>query len=63
VSGRLRHAGLKVGTVTVKVRDSGFNTTRQRRPPQPTDLTDPIWRMALDLRGRRCGASASGCSA
>jgi DNA polymerase-4 len=69
VSGRLRHAGLKAGTVTVKVRDSGFNTvTRQRGLPEPTDLTDPIWRMALDLarpemRGKRIrllGVTASG---
>ena len=69
VSGRLRHAGLKAGTVTVKVRDSGFNTvTRQRGLPEPTDLTDPIWRVALDLarpemRGKRIrllGVTASG---
>jgi DNA polymerase-4 len=69
VSGRLRHAGIKAGTVTVKIRDSGFNTvTRQRGLPEPTDLTDPIWRTALDLarpemRGKRIrllGVTASG---
>jgi DNA polymerase IV len=59
VSGRLRHAGLKARTVTVKVRDSGFNTiTRQRSLAEPTDLTEPIWRTALELarpemRGKR----------
>ena len=59
VSGRLRHAGLKAGTITVKIRDSGFNTiTRQRSMAEPTDLTEPIWRTALDLarpemRGKR----------
>jgi nucleotidyltransferase/DNA polymerase involved in DNA repair len=59
VSGRLRHGGLKARTVTVKVRDSGFNTiTRQRSLPEPTDMTEPIWRTALELaqpemRGKR----------
>jgi DNA polymerase-4 len=69
VSGRLRHAGLKAGTITVKVRDSGFHTvTRQRGLAEPSDLTDPIWRMALELarpetRGKRIrllGVTASG---
>jgi DNA polymerase-4 len=50
VSGRLRHAGLKASTVHVKVRDSSFETlTRQRTLPVPTDMTDQIWRAALDL--------------
>jgi DNA polymerase IV len=59
VSGRLRHAGIKARTVTVKIRDSGFNTiTRQRALPEPTDMTEPIWRTALELarpemRGKR----------
>jgi DNA polymerase IV len=59
VSGRLRHAGLKASTVAVKVRDSAFETlTRQRTLLEPTDMTEPIWRAALDLarpqmRGRR----------
>jgi DNA polymerase-4 len=69
VSGRLRHAGLKAGTVTVKIRDSGFNTiTRQRGLSEPSDLTDPIWRAAVELarpemRGKRIrllGVAASG---
>ncbi|HYM85093.1 MAG TPA: DNA polymerase IV [Candidatus Dormibacteraeota bacterium] len=50
VSGRLRAAGLKAGTVSVKIRDSGFRTiTRQRTLAEPTDLTEPIWRAALEL--------------
>jgi DNA polymerase IV len=59
VSGRLRHAGLKASTVAVKVRDSAFETlTRQRTLVEPTDMTEPIWRTALDLarpqmRGKR----------
>jgi DNA polymerase IV len=59
VSGRLRHAGLKAGTVTVKIRDSGFNTiTRQRGLAEPSDMTEPIWQAALalarpELRGKR----------
>jgi DNA polymerase-4 len=69
VSGRLRHAGLRARTITVKVRDSSFRTvTRQRGLPEPTDLTEPIWRAAVELarpemRGKRIrllGVTASG---
>jgi DNA polymerase-4 len=50
VSGRLRSAGLRAGTVTVKIRSSDFHTvTRQRTLAEPTDLTEPIWRTALEL--------------
>ncbi len=50
VASRLRSAGLRAGTVSVKVRDSTFRTiTRQRTLPVPTDLTEPIWRTALEL--------------
>jgi DNA polymerase IV len=50
VAGRLRASGVKAGTVTVKIRDSNFRTiTRQRTLPEPTDLTEPIWRAALEL--------------
>jgi DNA polymerase-4 len=50
VSGRLRSAGVKAGTIAVKIRDSGFNTiTRPRTLAEPTDLTDPIYAAALDL--------------
>jgi DNA polymerase-4 len=50
VSARLRAAGLRAGTVAVKIRDSGFRTiTRQKQLAEPSDLTEPIWRAALDL--------------
>jgi DNA polymerase-4 len=50
VSARLRSAGLKAGTVQVKIRDSSFRTiTRQRTLPEPTDLTEPIWHVAMEL--------------
>ena len=36
--------------MTVKIRDSSFRTiTRQRTLAEPTDLTEPIWRTALEL--------------
>jgi DNA polymerase IV len=69
VSARLRDAGVRATTVTVKVRDSSFATvTRQRKLVEPTDLTEPIWRAALELgrpefRGKRIrlvGVTASG---
>ncbi|HSO30713.1 MAG TPA: DNA polymerase IV [Candidatus Sulfomarinibacteraceae bacterium] len=72
VSGRLRAAGVKAATVTVKVRDTRFETlTRQRTLAEPTDLTEPIFRTALDLarpemRGRKIrllGVTASGFGA
>jgi len=50
VSARLRVAGYKASTVEVKIRDSAFNTvTRQKTMAEPTDLTDPIWRVAVEL--------------
>ncbi len=50
VAARLRVAGYKASTVEVKIRDSGFNTViRQRTMVEPTDLTDPIWRVAVEL--------------
>ncbi len=69
VASRLRAAGLRASTITVKIRDSTFHTiTRQRTLPDPTDLTDPIWRTAVELarpeiRGKRIrlvGVTASG---
>jgi DNA polymerase-4 len=69
VAGRLRASGLRASTVSVKLRDSSFRTiTRQRTLPSPTDLTEPIWRAALELarpelRGihvRLIGVTASG---
>ncbi len=69
VAGRLRSAGLRAATISVKIRDSSFRTiTRQRTLPEPTDLTEPIWRVALELarpevrglRIRLLGVTASG---
>jgi len=68
VSGRLRSAGVRASTITVKVRDSSFRTvTRQRTLAAPTDLTEPIFATALALarpevrgiRVRLLGVSAS----
>ncbi len=69
VAGRLRDSGVKAATVTVKIRDSSFRTiTRQRTLPEPTDLTEPIFRTAMELarpevrglRVRLLGVGASG---
>lgn len=50
VAGRLRSAGVRASTIAVKVRDASFRTiTRQRTLKEPTDLTEPIFRAALDL--------------
>ncbi len=50
VAGRLRAAGLRAATVSVKVRDSHFETvTRQRTLDEPTDLTQVIWQTAMAL--------------
>ena len=69
VAERLRDAGVKATTITVKIRDTTFRTiTRQRTLPDPTDLTEPIFQAALELarpevrgvRIRLLGVSASG---
>ena len=50
VAGRLRSADVRAGTIAVKIRDSAFRTiTRQRTLAEPTDLTEPIFRVALEL--------------
>ena len=50
VAWRLRASGLKAVTVTIKLRDSGFNTiTRQVGLDVPADLTEPIYEAALAL--------------
>jgi DNA polymerase-4 len=50
VAGRLRSAGVRASTIAVKIRDSSFRTiTRQRTLTEPTDLTEPIYRAALEL--------------
>ena len=69
VAGRLRDSGVRASTITVKIRDTTFRTiTRQRTLSDPTDLTDPIFRTALELarpevrglRIRLLGVTASG---
>jgi DNA polymerase IV len=69
VSERLRDSGVKATTITVKIRDTTFRTiTRQRTLPDPTDLTEPIFRAAIELarpevrgvRIRLLGVTASG---
>ena len=68
VAGRLRAAGLRAGTVTVKIRDTTFRTiTRQGPLAPPTDLTEPIWQAALalarpELRGMRVRLLGVTCS-
>ena len=68
VAGRLRSAGVRASTIAVKIRDSSFRTiTRQRTLAEPTDMTEPIFRAAMDLarpevrgiRVRLVGVSAS----
>ena len=68
VAARLRSSGTRAGTVAVKIRDSSFRTiTRQRTLADPTDMTETIYRVALELalpevrgiRVRLLGVSAS----
>ena len=69
VAGRLRDSGVRATTITVKIRDTTFRTiTRQRTLPDATDMTEPIFRAALELarpevrglRIRLLGVTASG---
>ena len=53
VAWRLRSAGLKAVTVTLKLRDSSFTTiTRQTGLEVPADLTEPIYEAAVTLLRR-----------
>jgi DNA polymerase-4 len=53
VAWRLRAAGLKAATITLKLRDSSFATiTRQVTLEVPGDLTEPIYEAALVLLRR-----------
>jgi len=53
VGSRLRTAGIKCTTISVKIRDSEFVTiTRQRTLDAPTDSTDVIWQAAIALTRR-----------
>src|SRR4051794_20018182 len=69
VAGRLRDSGVRATTITVKIRDTTFRTiTRQRTLADATDLTEPIFRTAVELarpevrglRIRLLGVTASG---
>jgi DNA polymerase IV len=71
VGSRLRSAGVRCTTVTVKIRDASFATiTRQRSLAEATDDTDIIWRTAVALAEREIhgmtvrllGVTASGLS-
>jgi DNA polymerase IV len=53
VAGRLRSTNVLASTVSVKIRNSSFETiTRQRTLAQPTDMGDVIWRTAVELSRR-----------
>src|SRR3954471_6958778 len=53
VAGRLRETNVVCATVSVKIRNSAFETiTRQRTLADPTDLGDVIWRNAVELTRR-----------
>ena len=57
VGGRLRSAGVRAGTIAIRLRDDSFRTiSRQRTLDLPTDMTERIYAVALDLArpgGRR----------
>jgi len=53
VAWRLRAAGLKAATITLKLRDTDFVTiTRQTTLDTPADLTEPIYEAAIGLLRR-----------
>jgi DNA polymerase-4 len=50
LAGRLRRQGLRGRTVELKLRSSAFRTrTRSQSLPAATDLTEVLWRAALEL--------------
>ncbi len=50
VGGRLRSAGVRAGTIAIRLRDGSFETiSRQRTLPSPTDMTERIFAVALEL--------------
>ncbi len=50
VGGRLRSAGIRAGTIAIRMRDSSFETlSRQKTLPEPTDMTERIFEVALQL--------------
>ena len=51
---RLRHHGLRGRTVQLKVRFSDFSLiTRSQTLPEPTDITDELWRAADEMLCQR----------
>jgi DNA polymerase-4 len=57
VGWRLRRQGLRGQTVQLKVRFADFSTiTRSQTLPEPTDITDELWRAADELLRRRLPA-------
>ncbi len=50
VGGRLRSAGIRAGTIAIRMRDDSFETlSRQKTLPEPTDMTERIFEVALQL--------------
>jgi DNA polymerase-4 len=50
VGGRLRSAGVRAGTIAIRLRDDSFRTiSRQRTLDLPTDMTERIYAVALEL--------------
>ncbi|MFA7096693.1 MAG: DNA polymerase IV [Gammaproteobacteria bacterium] len=57
VASRLRREGLYARTVQIKVRFADFQTiTRAQTLPQPTNVTQTLWRVAADLLAKRLPA-------
>ncbi len=51
---RVRHLGVRARTVDLKIRSSDFRTyTRSQTLPEPTDLTESLWKSAAELFERR----------
>lgn len=50
LASRLRHEGIRARTIDVKIRNSDFRTvTRSTTLPEPTNVTNVIWKAAVDL--------------
>ena len=49
LASRLRHQGIRAGTIELKIRSSDFRTrTRSQSLPEATNLTDEIWQVASE---------------
>jgi DNA polymerase IV len=56
LAGRLRHAGLRAGTVELKARSADFRTRhRAQALPEPSGSTDVLWQAAQGLFDRGVG--------